>query len=92
MASAAEQADIDFGQSQQRILGGDQDVARRRNRKARPQGHLGLGAQVASLGPGSPRVPLDRPAIAVLAASDPRVAAGRDGATLPATSFAVIET
>jgi maltooligosyltrehalose trehalohydrolase len=47
---------------------------------------------VANLGPGSPRIPLDRPAIAVLAASDPRVTAARDGATLPATSFAVIET
>jgi maltooligosyltrehalose trehalohydrolase len=47
---------------------------------------------VANLGPGSQRVPLDRPAAAVLAASGPGVAIGQDAVTMPATTIAVIET
>ena len=38
---------------------------------------------VANLGPGSQRVPLDRPAAAVLAASGPGVAIGQDVITMP---------
>ena len=47
---------------------------------------------VANLGPRSQRLPLDRPAAAVLAASAPGVTGDRDVITIPATSLAVIET
>jgi maltooligosyltrehalose trehalohydrolase len=47
---------------------------------------------VANLGPASQRVPLDRPAAAVLAASDPGVAVGGVVVTMPAPSLAVIAT
>jgi maltooligosyltrehalose trehalohydrolase len=47
---------------------------------------------VANLGPGSPRVPLDRPGVAVLAASVPGVTMTQNVAVMPPTSFAVIET
>ena len=47
---------------------------------------------VANLGPRGQRVPLDRPAAAVLAASAPGVTGERDVITIPATSLAVIET
>ncbi|HEY7430089.1 MAG TPA: malto-oligosyltrehalose trehalohydrolase [Streptosporangiaceae bacterium] len=47
---------------------------------------------VANLGPGPQQVPLDRPAVTVLAASGPGVAAGPGTVTVPATTLAVIET
>jgi len=47
---------------------------------------------VANLGPRSQRLPLDRPAAAVLAASAPGVTGDRDVITIPPTSLAVIET
>jgi malto-oligosyltrehalose trehalohydrolase len=47
---------------------------------------------VANLGPRSQRVPLDRPAATVLAASAPGVVTDRDVITVPATSITVIET
>ena len=47
---------------------------------------------VANLGPRGQRVPLDRPAVAVLAASVPGVAADGGVINVPATSITVIET
>jgi maltooligosyltrehalose trehalohydrolase len=47
---------------------------------------------VANLGPGSPQVPLGRPAAALLAASAPGVELAGEVAVMPPTAFAVVET
>jgi maltooligosyltrehalose trehalohydrolase len=47
---------------------------------------------VANLGPGTPRVPLGRPGAALLASSGPGVTLDGEVVTMPATTFAVIET
>jgi maltooligosyltrehalose trehalohydrolase len=60
--------------------------------------HLGPGsagtgsAGPGSAGPGLVRVPLGRPGVVVLAASAPDVALDGDAVSMPASSFAVIET
>jgi maltooligosyltrehalose trehalohydrolase len=47
---------------------------------------------VANIGPSAVRLPLGQPGTGVLAASSPGVAIQQDTVTMPAVTFAVIET